>query len=320
MNLSEKYKPNKVEDFCGSLKIRMNIINPFFQSWNKNRPFLKGLVLRGEEGNGRHTLMNIYANKYNLEVVKYNKNNISTHLFGKNINGNRYLVLTEVKKFTKLEMKAFLKSKNPIIFFTSYKYPKEIMKLKINDVNLFNIVNIGKPKDSELVDLLKNIYIMEKGKSIESKHLWNIVQKCPSIRSAIQTLQGCMMADNFEDINVRDIDETPIELVRRIFNGKKTDININAITISNYLYANNVESECIRLLLYFEYIGREYGVNSNLWKEWVKCIRGDSNKIVFPKRFKKKEKKKEIPAKEEYKKEKKEKVVLEQKDLSRFFG
>lgn len=316
MQFQEKYKPKHSSEIIGNIGIINDMVRPFFEGWKRDSPYCKGLILYGESGNGKHSIVDVFCKLYNYDIIKYDKNiDFSTAFFGKNLY-KKLLVLVEKEKISKKELKIFEQSKNPIIFIFDefYKIDKNLVNMKINNKQLWWVVKINKPHPKNVVGLLRKICKLE-NVNVSDDKLIKIANMCPSFRSCITTLQSCILGDNFDNIEITDSKESVLELVKTILKGNAKDININSKTLLKWLYINNVEPKIIMKTLEYEYWQRNVPNIPNLWKENIKIVRGNCNNIKFPTK-----KKKVVENKKQKLTIKPKKVeIIKQKSLEGFF-
>ena len=267
----DKYKPQKWDDVLSN-KTNSTIIQNFFWAWDNGAPFSNALLLAGEEGCGKTTVVEVAANEYDTTLISMNASEIrksevyqslkvtstmqswdsdSKCVFidecdglGSRMDG-RFGGKGNTDKTAWAQIKNMIDAgKVPVVLCCNYaaQVPWKIR----NNKNVTTLEMTSKEiPNQQIFDRLMMIAI-EEGYTPNIKGVKKIVEKCPTIRSCIKTLQLCCMNDNWKAIYPRDIDGSLDSQMLALFKGQaKTIPNVETYKIGEYALVNDISLDKI---------------------------------------------------------------------------
>lgn len=248
------HKPKNWEEVLGS-KMNMDIVQNFFWAWGEGHPISNAIMLAGDEGCGKTTIAEVAAKMHNFTLIHVNASEIR--------DAKSYNDLKLIAGFESWdnEMKCILidecdglgrrmdgrwggkgnkdatawqaimtmieAGKTPIILCCNYasNTPWKIRSNK--NVTTLEMKNTSIPRQ-QLFNRLMQIATVE-GYEPNVEGVKRIAKVCPTVRSAIKTLQLCCVNDNWKAIYPRDIDGSEDMQYLKLFRGE-TDVLPNRDT------------------------------------------------------------------------------------------
>lgn len=267
----DKYKPQKWDEVLSN-KTNRTIIQNFFWAWENGAPFSNALLLAGEEGCGKTTVVEVAAKEHDMTLISMNASEIrksdvyqslkvtstmqswdkdSKAIFidecdglGSRMDG-RFGGKGNVDKSAWGQIQSMINAgRVPVILCCNYasQVPWKIR----NNKNLTTLEMTSKEiPNQQIFDRLMMIATKEQY-TPNIKGVKKIVEKCPTVRSCIKTLQLCCINDNWKAIYPRDVDGSLDSQMLALFKGQaKTLPNVDTYRIGNYALANNIGLEKI---------------------------------------------------------------------------
>lgn len=266
MEWVDKHKPTNWSEVLGT-DMNLNIVQNFFWAWSQGAPISNALLLAGEEGCGKTTIAEVAAKEHDLEIISMNASDIRnkdayqtlkvTNMMGswdkdlkcvfidecdglgKRMDG-RFGGAGNAGKTAWAQIEQMIEgSRVPIVLCCNYS---ENIPWRIrNNKNLTTLEMSNKriPNQQIFNRLMKITY--DEGYEPNIKGVKMIVKKCPTIRSAIKTLQLCCFNGNWKAIYPRDIDGSETMKMLSLFRGESEIVPISdTYRIGNYALANGV--------------------------------------------------------------------------------
>ncbi len=231
MDLLEKYRPEKLEEFIGNKKAVSDILANFGK---------KPLLLYGHTGIGKTLLGSLIAKKLNLEIYEINASDyrdvenlkkvleISKQysIFGK----KRLLLIDEIdglstkdRGASKELIKIFKDSRNPIILTANDAYDPKLKTLK----NYCKLISFNKIPYPSIAKYLRRICEKE-GITFNDVILRNLAQRCNGdMRAAILDLESLISRKGLLSSNLlssRNFEENIFSSIRVLLKTKKVDV------------------------------------------------------------------------------------------------
>ena len=251
---TEKYKPQNWDEVLGS-DMNMNIVQNFFWAWGEGHPISNAIMLAGDEGCGKTTIAEVAAKMHNFTLVHVNASEVRDAKSYNDLkliagfeswdNEIKCILIDECdglgrrmdgrwggqgnKDATAWQaiMTMITDGKTPVILCCNYA-SNTPWKIRSNqNVTTLEMKNSSIPKQ-KLFNRLMTI-VSKEGYAPNIEGVKRIVKVCPTVRSAIKTLQLCCVNDNWKAIYPRDIDGSEEMQYLKLFKGE-TDILPNRDT------------------------------------------------------------------------------------------
>ncbi len=201
------YIPKKISDLNSANKDTVNKIIKWILNFNNEKN--NSILLIGNHGVGKKTLINIICNEVKYDIIKISNYNIKDYNFNDIINKKRilnnknYLLLfdnidnlttSDKKLITILNNKNIKNKMFPIIYFSIIhnKYLSEIKKIS-------DIYYINNPSNIELYVYIENIIIKQKYDIKDKNYIDNIIEYGLGDYRKINTILNIMINNNIED-------------------------------------------------------------------------------------------------------------------------
>jgi DNA polymerase III delta prime subunit len=317
-----KHQPRNPSEYAGSkgnIQMLINFLDNFFDG----RPLKNCILFYGKPGNGKSSLPYSLEDHYNLNIVEVNASDkrnardirkifdLTTY---NTIGGKRIvLLMDEVDGINAWEeiKKLIQRTKAPIVMTCNDvdKIPWDVQKLCITQ-------EIQYPNVQNVVKRLLQICRQEVTDIDEVKlrpRIEQIAIRCSSMRSAVITLQKCVISKSFRCIIPEDEPSTEYQQLMNLFNGVDMDyIDVTPDTIMKYAIENGVP---IHELDKLSKLGKEYPNMVDIVNQHSLTIRSKTKltklKSPFFRKFRKTKIEKEVEKTKEYKPRKKKKKEIE---------
>ena len=201
------YIPKKISDLNSTNKDTVNKVIKWILNFNNEKN--NSILLIGNHGVGKKTLINIICNEVKYDLIKISNYNIKDYNFNDIINKKRilnnknYLLLfdnidnlttSDKKLITILNNKNIKNKMFPIIYFSIIhnKYLSEIKKIS-------DIYYINNPSNIELYVYIENIIIKQKYDIKDKNYIDNIIEYGLGDYRKINTILNIMINNNIED-------------------------------------------------------------------------------------------------------------------------
>ncbi len=256
MDWTEKYRPRRLVEIIGNRKV-IEKLRRWAESWNKNKPSKKAVILSGKPGIGKTSAAHALANEYRWTIVELNASDtrnsktiksIAGHgaihetftdkgLFSPSDKGGRKLIILDEadnlyegressgeysdRGGKKAIIETIKITKQPIILIVNDLY--QLLRGGEELRELCDIIQFYPPYPSEILKRLKEISKLE-GKQVDIEVLKRISETCNGdMRSAIRDLQAISTGVDRVGINVlealgsRDREKNIFDLLQKIF-------------------------------------------------------------------------------------------------------
>ena len=257
----------------------------FLDSWKSRRPLKNALILYGEPGNGKTSLVYALEKIYKLNIIEINSSNkrnasdlISLlRISGSNSFDDKFTIIlldeADGIRAWKVIEDLVRWTKCPIIMTCNYidKIPYEVIKECVS-------VQIEYPTTYDITKRLKQICSKERVK-VDRKYIEKIALKCNSMRNAILTLQRCVVSQEFKRIKPQDIDYSEESQIKRLFSGEDDNISLDAETVRKWAIANDIS---IHRLDRMRRLSRTVPGMQPVLEAYTKTIRGKVSKLKNP--------------------------------------
>ena len=284
-NWLKKYKPNNLNEYINNIN-QINLITDLIDN-NTN-----SLIIKGDSGIGKNSIIKLIAKKYNYNINKYKLNDkklISLEEFYKNLitKKNNILIINKIDYITTINEKKNIQNINKISQTSSnniliiYLVEKSITKI-VKEINKNSeLIELNKPDKSLLKDII--IKIQQNEKILLDNNIINdIIEFCQKdIRRLILILKDLKLSYDNELIT---LDKFKTYLKYTDYKIKNYNIiDTTQIIINNYDYEKskkyyNSEKVILPLMIYENYLSKlEYKQNKNL----LKTIKDISNLITL---------------------------------------
>jgi len=284
-NWLKKYKPNNLNEYINNSN-QINLITDLIDN-NTN-----SLIIKGDSGIGKNSIIKLIAKKYNYNINKYKLNDkklISLEEFYKNLitKKNNILIINKIDYITTINEKKNIQNINKISQTSSnniliiYLVEKSITKI-VKEINKNSeLIELNKPDKSLLKDII--IKIQQNEKILLDNNIINdIIEFCQKdIRRLILILKDLKLSYDNELIT---LDKFKTYLKYTDYKIKNYNIiDTTQIIINNYDYEKskkyyNSEKVILPLMIYENYLSKlEYKQNKNL----LKTIKDISNLITL---------------------------------------
>jgi len=307
-------------------------MSDFLDRWLEKQPLKNGFILYGEPGNGKTSLLGALKDEYNLSIIEVNASNERNssdlkkliHKTGIKTIDHRQtvLLLDEVDGVNAQQVLVELlqNTRSPIVMTCndidklSYDVTKECITLEIyyppidHVVRLMERIIATEDEDGRLIDM----------NALNKNKLREIASKCASVRSAILTLEMCIISGDYEHIIIHDVDRSERQQISKLFSGQSVNITLEPDTIKKWAIKNGIPIHSLDKLIS---MSREYPNLSKIVKEYSLTLRGSFDVLKSPystnfkktKRFEPKQPKKKFKAKDEKPTKIKKKIIAEVK-------
>jgi len=284
MDWAIKYSPKSPAEYAGSKSI-MRMFSGFIDRWEERNQLKNGLILHGEPGNGKTSLIYAMENILNLNIIELNSSNSRNvddmrklqALSGTQSHDGKMTVIlldeADGIKAWKVVEEFLPNAQCPIIFTCNYidKIPWEVTKECIT-------IEVQYPTNNAIVKRLGEI--AKKENIIVKKKLLEIVAtKCNSMRQAILTFQRVIISGDMKRIVPQDIDYGETEQIKRLFSGKDVELTIDIRTIRKWAIVNDIN---LHKLDYMTKLARETPGAGPILDSYVKTLRGDTLRLKSP--------------------------------------
>ena len=314
---TQKYQPKNPDEYIGKSNLR--IIFGFLDNWIDSRPLKKCLLLYGTPGNGKTSLIYSLEELYNLNIIEVNASDSRNA-----IDIKRLIKKTSIQSFDDSIPVLLLDEVDGI---NAWKVLEELIDKSLmpivmtcNDVDRIPdyitphciTVQVEYPPIQYVFNKLKDI-IKSEDLQCNDSNLMRVAERCNSVRSAILTLQRCLLSNSFRGIVPQDVDYSEYEQMRKLFSGEKVNVTFTPNTILKWAKKNNINVYELPKLVK---IGKEFPNMVDIVNEYSLTLRGRVTKLLSP-YYKKIKKSKPIKKKKEYVpkiKEEKQKPI-EKKEL-----
>lgn len=317
-----KYQPKTPKEYIG-IRTNLQTMMNFLDRWSEDNPLKNALILYGQPGNGKTSLIYCLESTYNLNVIEVNASNQRNMKDIKSL-----LPKTAVNAFGDKTTVLLLDECDGIGVWQAiedlinYTMCPIIMTCNNLDVIPYNVtkqclsLEVKYPSTNMVVDLLKRVLTSEKPNvKWMDNNLETIAINCISVRQSIITLQWCILNKSFRRINVHDVDYSEYEQISKLFEGVGCTFNLTAETIRKWAMANNVNMHRLDKMIN---LARTFPNMTDITREYSLTLRGNIDKLKSPyyKKFKsfKRDTVRKKP-KKEYKAPKEKKTKIEKNVL-----
>ncbi len=236
-NFAEKYRPSIVQDIIGQEQAITDT-----QKFLKEFPKKKGLILHGQSGTGKTTLVHAIAKEHNLDIFELNSSDLRNRLKLEEIlkpaseqhslfKSGKILLMDEVDGVTGTDIggvpeliRILEKSAHPIIMtgndIWDSKFSDLRPKCKLVEMKPLSVENIVKVLQSilkkeninENVHYLKQIAIKSQG----------------DLRAAVNDLQTYVLSDqtNVDFLEERSKQDTIFNILKKLFQHRQDNLNL----------------------------------------------------------------------------------------------
>ncbi|MFA5216845.1 AAA family ATPase [Sulfuricurvum sp.] len=327
MDWALKHQPRTPKEYIG-MKSDIQIISNFLDLWIGDVPPKKAIILFGEPGNGKTSIVYALESTYNLNIIEVNASDDRNatdikklyHKTGLNAFDDKMTVmlLDEVDGINAWETLGTLVDNSMCpIFMTCNNIdvvPYDLSKKCIS-------LEIRYPPTDYVIRRLTEIARKEH-LDMDNRAISTIAERCISVRSAILTLQSCALTGSTKRIIPHDVDYSEYEQIRRLFSGESCAFDLSPEVVKKWAISNGVPIHKLDKMIT---MGREYPNLQDVVESYAMTLRGNIEKLKSPyyvafKKFKKKEAtkkededekpKKKFVAKEERKPEIEKAVVV----------
>lgn len=285
----EKYAPRSIVDWVGDRAI-IDIVISFIESWLAGKPYTNALILSGDAGCGKTSIVYAIAKDLGMDVHEANASDLRTKRDIKIIRqlaafksfgdrATKIVLLDEADNIHRgawRELEKMVETAgNPIILTANYpdKLPYRVRQI-------CGHVEVLKPDRPQLTRRLQSITKAE-GLDIDIGKLERVADICPSVRSAIMTLEMCVLSNNFKHIEIRDVDLSPIEQIRKLFTGKDVKLSLDSNEVIRWGLTNRVAVKRLRAAELIRTRAKEIVGLSDVLKGYIGLFRA-KGKIVPP--------------------------------------
>jgi DNA polymerase III delta prime subunit len=226
----EKYRPKSFKDWIGDAETK-GLIEGFFDRWEKGDPISKVLILHGAPGIGKTSSVYAIAADRGYVVREFNagtdrtkdvlREALTETLFRPVDGSMKVVLLDEVEGMTISKAIDSLKPEwkkvaSPVVITTNdiSQFPKSLTGRALS-------LHLITPSKTERLDLLRKIN-KDENLNIPFIDLARIASKVKTLRSAISTLQMCVISADFVHIKAVDIPPEFNELMLNYLNGSAT--------------------------------------------------------------------------------------------------
>jgi replication factor C large subunit len=236
-NFAEKYRPNIVQEIVGQ-ETAIEDTRKFIKEFPKK----KGLILHGQSGTGKTTLVHAIAKENNLDIFELNSSDLRNRLKLEEIlkpaseqhslfKSGKILLMDEVDGVTGTDIggvpeliRILEKSAHPIIMtgndIWDTKFAELRPKCKLVEMKPLSVDNIVKVLQS----------ILKKEGVVENVHYLKqiAIKSQGDLRAAVNDLQTYVLSDtsNVDFLEERSKQDTIFNILKKLFQERKDNINL----------------------------------------------------------------------------------------------
>jgi DNA polymerase III delta prime subunit len=318
MDWAIKHAPKSPDDYAGS-KNAVRIVSNFLDRWEERNQLKNGLILYGEPGNGKTSLIYALSGIYKLNIIEINSSNKR--------NASDLIGLVSLSGTNSFDGKTTVILLDEADGIAAWKPIEDLLTrtqcpifMTCNDLDAIPydiskecfLVEVLYPTNIEIVKRLRQITRLE-GKKVTDEELNEISLNCNSMRNAILTLQRCATSGKFTRIVAQDTDYNEAQQIRMLFSGKDFNLTLDAKTVRKWAIANGINIHKLDRIIKLSY--EEEGM-TDILHAYLKTLRGDVSRLkspyytpFFKKKEFKREDKKEFVFKEQERHEKEVETV-----------
>lgn len=236
-NFAEKYRPSIVQDIIGQEQAIQDT-----QKFIKEFPKKKGLILHGQSGTGKTTLVHAIAKEHNLDIFELNSSDLRNRVKLEEIlkpasvqhslfKSGKILLMDEVDGVTGTDIggvpeliRILEKTAHPIIMtgndIWDTKFAELRPKCKLVEMKPLSVDNIVKVLQS----------ILKKEGIIENVHYLKqiAIKSQGDLRAAVNDLQTYVLSDqtNVDFLEERSKQDTIFNILKKLFQQRNDNLNL----------------------------------------------------------------------------------------------
>lgn len=292
MEWAQKYSPLTPKNYLG-IKSNLRMMTNFLERWLEKQPLKNAIILYGEPGNGKTSLLYCLEEEYNLSIIE--------------INASNHRNTSDIKKlFHKTGIKAFDYKQTVMLLdevdgLSAWQILGELIEhtrcpivMTCNDIDKVDYdvlkdcmtLEITYPPEEHVAQRLLSILRAEDNAgriidydALSIAKLRDIAAQCGSVRSAISTLEMMVISENYDRIIITDIDYSEREQIRRLFSGQQVNCDLTPDTIKKWAIKNNIKIHSLDKLIS---MARIYPNFSKIVKEYSLTLRGSVKSLKTP--------------------------------------
>lgn len=286
---SDELRPRNKSEWVCSSQVRNQVERVFFASWYHGHPLFKALLVHGQQGCGKSSLVYAFAGPLDWNIVKYNMSLVQSsdirdivHFTQRPTDArgrNNLALFDEVDGFKDGEALKSVVENTRIPIVMTANWPRD---LRIENVLVVEV----KPPSVKLKMELLRWACKEKGVEVDDYKLETIAETCKTLRGCIIALQRCVEYGSWKGVLRPSEDYSPEEELLQMLKGEVGETtNWGLQEIPKYLrYAavNGVKPQDLSDLRQILAMSHEESLEE-LPTEFMLMLRSDATSIRRPK-------------------------------------